>query len=88
MATALVAPALISSAPVREAGFTLARVIPNDVFLYVAQRHNPERDYLDRYWGDVFEALAQSGIGNDLTELLGSLLGPDAEQTAEIERLK
>ena len=86
MATALFVAALIAPAQVADDEFTLASAIPNDVFLYVAQRHNPEREFLDRYWGEVFEALAQSGIGEDLLDLLGSLLG--AEQAAEVERLR
>ncbi|UCC30132.1 MAG: hypothetical protein JSU86_18280, partial [Phycisphaerales bacterium] len=86
LATALVAPVLVDPVPKAEEGFTLADIIPNDVFLYVAERHSPERDFLDPYWGEVFEALGQSGIGGDLLDLLGSLLG--ADQKAEVERIK
>lgn len=86
LATALVAPTLITSTPEAKGGFSLAGTIPDDVFLCVAERHNPEREFIDHYWGEVIEALAQSGIGEDLTGLVGSLLG--VEQTAEIERLK
>ena len=88
LVTVLLVAALIIPAPAAEDGFTLAGVIPNDVFLYTAARHNPEREFLDRYWGEVFEALRQSGVGDDAIELLGSLLGLDAEQAAEVERLK
>jgi tetratricopeptide (TPR) repeat protein len=67
-------------------GFTLAGVIPNDAFLYVAERHNPERQFLDDYWREVFGALAESGVGQDALELIGSLLG--AKPAGEAERLK
>ena len=86
LAAALVTSALNTPASVAEDGFTLARAVPNDVFFYVAERHNPEREFLERYWGEVFEALSQSGVGNDLLELIGSLFG--AEQKAEFDRLK
>ncbi|MBU0617635.1 MAG: hypothetical protein KKI02_07950 [Planctomycetes bacterium] len=86
LATALCAATLIGPARVGQERFTLAGAIPNDVFLYVAERHNPAREFREKYWGEVFEALAQSGVGDDLLELFGSLLG--AKQTAEIERLK
>ena len=86
LAAALVTSALNTPASVAEDGFTLARAVPNDVFFYVAERHNPEREFLERYWGEVFEALSQSGVDKDLLELIGSLFG--AEQKAEFDRLK
>lgn len=86
LATALVAPVLMDPVPKAEEGFTLADITPNDVFLYVAERHSSEREFLDRYWGEVFEALWQSGVGGDLLDLLDSLLG--ADQKAEVERIK
>ena len=67
-------------------GFKLAGVVPNDVFLYIAERHNPQRQFLDDYWRDVFDALAQSGVGQDALDLVGSLLG--AKPAAEAARLK
>jgi tetratricopeptide (TPR) repeat protein len=86
LAAALCVAALFNPAPVTEEGFTLADVVPNDVFLFVAERANPEREFLDRYWGEVIEALSQSGVGDDLIGLIGSALG--LKQTAEIERVK
>ncbi|MFH0982640.1 MAG: hypothetical protein V2A79_14040, partial [Planctomycetota bacterium] len=88
LTTALVASVLQTSTPTTKEGFTLAGAIPNDVFLYVAQRHNPERQFLDDYWGEVFKALKQSGVSDDLIGLFGSLLGSDGKQTVEIERFK
>lgn len=88
MTTALVSSTLIKPAPEAKHGFTLGRAIPDDVFMYIAERHNPERDFLDEYWGEVFQAAAQSGIGDDLLGLLRSGFGFSAEQKAEIERLK
>ncbi len=84
VALLLLAPS--TSANAGERRFTLADAIPNDVFVYVAGQHNPERAFLDDYWGEVFDALKQCGVGADLMELIDSLLG--AEQQAEVGRLK
>ena len=87
---ALATPALITSTATAktEDGFTLAHAVPDDVFLYIAQRHNPEREFLDHYWQEVFESLEQSGVGDDLIGLFGSILGFGPEQTAEVERIQ
>jgi len=82
----MVASALVAPAPGAQDGFTLARVIPNDVFMYVAERSNPESEFIGRYWGEVFDALAKSGVGEDLMGLLGSPVG--AERIAEVQRVK
>lgn len=85
-AVALIAPAPAPvPAPAPPDAFTLTAVIPDDVFLCAAERHNPERDFIARYWGEVFEALAQSGVGQDVIGLVSSLAGPG--QTAEVQRL-
>ena len=90
LTTGLVAALLVASLTVPagavEQRFTLARAVPNDVFLYIAGQHNPEREFLCRYWDEVMDALAQCGIGSDLMELIGSVLGE--EELAEVERLK
>ncbi len=66
--------------------FALMQAVPSDVFLCVAARHNPQREFLDRYWGEVFDALLRSGIGDDIGQLIISFLGPD--QRTEFARLK
>jgi len=67
-------------------GFTLLSAVPDDVFFCVASRHNPERDFLDKYWNEVMEALKASGVGADALALISGV-GSDAQQ-AEMERLK
>ena len=73
---------------VGQEAFTLARVIPNDVFLFETCRQNSERQFLEDYWNEVFGALKQSGIDEDLAELFGTSLGLDEQQAGEIDRLK
>jgi len=66
--------------------FTLSAAIPDDVFLFVAERFNPEREFLRDYWQEVFTALQQSGASEYVLELFNMLLG--SQQVAEVKRLK
>lgn len=68
--------------------FTLARIIPHDVFLFEATRKNPERQFLDEYWQQLFDELMQSGVHEDLAELFGTSLGLDASEAQRIDELK
>lgn len=86
MAVAMAAATLIKPTPRDDAGFTLVGVIPGDVFLYAAERTNPEQGFLRGYWGDVIKAALDSGIGDDAIGLLGLFL--NADQSAEFDRLK
>ena len=65
---------------------SLVGAVPDDVFICVAGRHNPERQFLCDYWDEVIDALKESGIGSDLMELIVSQLGE--EQRAEVDRFK
>ncbi|MEW6249911.1 MAG: hypothetical protein AB1716_04635, partial [Planctomycetota bacterium] len=46
----------LAAGPARagQEGAPLARYVPADVFLYIEGRHNPERAFVERYWGEVF----------------------------------
>ncbi len=50
--------------------FTLGRYIPGDVFLYVNGAGNPEREWLDQQWMEVFDALRATGLERDIASLL------------------
>ena len=78
--------ALAAPAALAKESFTLTAAVPDDVFLCVTERHNPERKFLDDYWAEIFRAVKATGIGGDLLELLGAQLGD--EEQAEVERLK
>lgn len=82
VAVAFASPAALA----KEGRFTLPGAVPEGVFLCVAERHNPERDFLTQYWGEVWETLKASGIGSDLMALIS--MGLDEDQQAEIDRLK
>jgi len=66
--------------------FTLVNYVPDDVFLCVGGRSNPERDFLNEYWGEVFDALVDSGVCDDVWKLINSLLGE--EQQGELDHLR
>jgi|GEM_PF-1888084 len=77
---------LAATAYAETAPFTIAESVPDDVFLYVTARHNPERAYLDQYWMEVFDELKKSGVGGDLLGLFESFLDPDEQ--AQLQRMK
>lgn len=67
---------------VRQDRFTLGRFIPGDSWLYVHKAHNPERDWLDKEWTEFFDALKASGIDRDISSLVFSMLGDEAQSEA------
>ena len=78
----------LASAPPASAydKFSLAKAIPDDVFIASVERHNPEREFLEKYWGEVWDAFMKSGVIEDGLELALSAL--DDEQGAELNRIK
>ena len=45
--------------------FSLAGALPDDVFIATVARHNPEREFLEKYWNEVWEAFEKSGVIED-----------------------
>ena len=88
IATALIAPSVVGTTKTSYTieGFSLIDAVPRDVFVLEATRPNPKNAFLDEYWGEVFEELQASGVGEDLLDLMNSMIG--AEQSAEIARLR
>jgi len=85
----LIASALVTPTSWADEDRSLAQILPNDVFLYVHERNNPEKDFLDLYWGEVLEALAQSGIHEDAIDLIGTIIGlTGGDGTDELIRIK
>lgn len=68
------------------AEFSLVRAVPDDVFLVVAAKHNPEREFLNEYWDEVKEAFMATGICDDAMAMLGSVI--DEDQMNNVNRLK
>ncbi len=55
--------------------FTLGNYIPGDVWMYTHFVHNPERDWLEAEWDEVFAKLEASGVDQDVLGLAMSLVG-------------
>lgn len=56
--------------------FPLAKAIPDNVFIAVAERSNPERQFLDDYWAEVTQAFVDSGVLTDVWDVLSDYV-PD-----------
>jgi tetratricopeptide (TPR) repeat protein len=69
-----------------EEKFPLVRAVPDDVFLCVTGMRNPERKFLDDYWGEVFQTLIDAGVADEVMGLFTAML--DTEQMEEVERLR
>jgi hypothetical protein len=66
--------------------FPLSRAIPADVFVAVAARGNAERAFLDEHWHRVFKAFHDSGILDDIWEMISDAM--DEEQLEQVEEIK
>ena len=56
--------------------FTLGKAVPSDVYIYVHGTHNPEREYLDKYWGEVWSSFKKTGIIEDFHTMITSSAPP------------
>ncbi|GJM25659.1 MAG: hypothetical protein DHS20C16_20740 [Phycisphaerae bacterium] len=73
-------------AQVLAAEFSLVRAVPDDVFIVVASKHNPEREFLNAYWDEVADAFMATGICDDAMAMLGTLV--DEDEMNNVNRLK
>ncbi|MCZ6816626.1 MAG: hypothetical protein O7F76_07980 [Planctomycetota bacterium] len=65
--------------------FPLIRFVPSDVFVTVAARSNPERKFLDDYWGEVTKAFHDSGIVEDVFDMITDAVpDEDLDQVEEV----
>ncbi len=65
--------------------FLLPAYTPGDVFLVVNARTNPEQEFVRDYWKEVFDAVHESGISEDIMGLLNSFGAADPDHAAKIE---
>ncbi len=71
-------PSVVFAGPIPDR-FTLGRCVPADCWMFVHGASNPEREWIDKQWSEVFQALKDSGIDRDVMSLCMSFLG-DAER--------
>ena len=50
--------------------FSLVDAVPSDAFITVSACANPERQFLNEYWEEVFKAFHESGILTDVWDLI------------------
>jgi tetratricopeptide (TPR) repeat protein len=77
----------VSRTQAAEKKFTLTRMVPADVFVCVSARGNPERAFVMDYWGEIFTAAKNSGIGDDLMAMIKEAVG-EGDQLDEMNRMK
>ena len=69
--------------------FTLGKLVPGDVWMYLHVVRNPEAEWIHAQWDDVYDALRKSGIEKDLMALIASVVPGDELDSVEgtIDRL-
>ncbi len=63
--------------------FPLSKAIPDNVFIAVSARTNPERKFLDDYWAEITQAFVESGVMTDAWDMISDMI-PD-ESMDEVE---
>lgn len=79
----LVSGAPVGADPLPEQ-YTLGRYLPADVWMYAHGVANPNSEFIYEYWSGVWEDFFQSGIIEDLKELLFTSID-DPQRRAETE---
>ncbi len=77
LAAFLVLPVLAQAAGTAE--FTLGKAVPSDVYICIQGVHNPEQEYIEKYWATVWNAFMESGVVEDVHNLIGTSV-PEADQ--------
>lgn len=72
------APTFVTAGPLPQR-FTLAKYVPDDVWLYVHSVDNPERAWIRERWADIFKTLEGTGIDRDIKSLVLSAV-PDEDR--------
>jgi hypothetical protein len=57
--------------------FTLGQYVPGDYWMYVHVAHNPEADFVCRYWDRVFAGLMDCGVGEELQKVFLNVMNQD-----------
>jgi hypothetical protein len=86
---AILLSGLVSGAALAQTDFSkfpLTKAVPADVFITVAAKKNPERKFLDDYWAEVHKAFMDSGILENVWDLITDKVSD--EQLDKIEGLR
>jgi|GEM_PF-4263466 len=67
------------------AGSELGRAVPDDVFLYIHGKHNPERDFLKPKYDAIKQAFRDSGVIEEaINLLLGQFEGEEKDKAGQV----
>lgn len=86
LVTLLLTPVLAPQPAFAETDFSkfpLTKAIPADAFVAVASRANPERQFLKDHWAGVWQALRDSGIVQDVWDMVVDNLSDEQVETVE-----
>jgi len=75
----LMVPSVAMSKPATDR-FTLGDYVPGDVWLYIHSAHNPENDWLDAEYQEVWDTLAATGIDKDIVSLIFSFVPEEKKE--------
>lgn len=78
--------AVVVPVQAKEVQPSLVSAVPNDVFVCMSAKHNPEQEFLEKYWAEVTAEFQRSGVLSDVMGLLNGVQSD--EQKAEVERVK
>ncbi len=85
-------PCAAAAAPVQvlPERFTLGRYVPGDWWMYLHFVHNPEHDWLEKEWAEVWDALKKTGLDKDIMSLVLSALSDEdrAQTEATVGKIK
>lgn len=72
---------LMAAAPAMAAKKSLATAVPEGVYIFVHHQANPEREFLDKHWANVWNELAKANIGADVMQLIKAQQPPADQAT-------
>jgi hypothetical protein len=77
LAAFLVLPVLVQAADASR--FTLGKAVPSDVYICIQGVRNPQQEYIQKYWETVGKAFMESGVVEDVHNLIGTF-APEADR--------
>src|SRR3972149_6549140 len=82
MLAAWLAPSLAFAGQL-PARFTLGQYVPEHAWFFIHAVDNPDRAWIEQQWGELFDALKNSGIDRDITTLVMSALTDEDRAKAD-----
>ncbi len=55
--------------------YSLSEGVPDDVYIFIASRHNPKREFLKQYWAKVIDSFMNCGVMEEVWGLVTPTMG-------------